>query len=103
LTAARAATAVSLTLSKSSVAFGHENGEKLTVKVTSPLGGTPGGIVTIKVKSTVLCTIRLAKGAGSCTLTAKSLKPGTYTLTAAYGGSSRYAIAAAAKTLKVTG
>jgi hypothetical protein len=103
LTAARAATVAGLTLSRSSVAYGHENGEKLTVKVTSPLGGTPGGTVTIKIKSTVLCTIRLAKGTGSCTLSAKRLKPGTYSLAASYGGSTYYTGASATKTLKVTG
>jgi hypothetical protein len=103
LAPARAASVTGLTLSKSSVAYGHENGEKLTVKVTSPLGGTPAGTVTIKVKSTVLCTIHLAKGTGSCTLAAKLLKPGTYSITATYGGSTYYARASAAKTLKVTG
>jgi hypothetical protein len=103
LTAARAASVASLTLSRPSVAYGHENGEKLTVKVSSPLGGTLPGTVTIKIKSTVLCTISLAKGAGSCTLAAKRLKPGTYSLTAAYGGSTYYAGAATTKTLKVTG
>jgi hypothetical protein len=103
LTGARAATAVSLTLSRSSVAYGQENSEKLTVKVTSPLGGSPAGTVTIKIKSTVLCTIHLAKGTGSCTLSAKSLTPGTYSLTASYGGSTYYAGTSAAKTLKVTG
>lgn len=102
LTAARAATVASLTLSRSSVAYGHENAEKLTVKVTSPLGGTPAGTVTIKIKSTVLCTIRLAHGTGSCTLSAKRLTPGTYSLIASYGGATYYTGASATKTLKVT-
>ena len=93
---------VSLTLSRSSVAYGHENAEKLTVKVTSPPGGTPAGTVTITIKSTVLCTIRLAHGTGSCTLAAKRLKPGTYSLTAFYGGGTYYTGASATKTLKVT-
>lgn len=103
LTAARAATVASLTLSRSSVAYGHENAEKLAVKVTSPLGGTPGGTVTIKIKSTVLCTIRLAHATGSCTLSATRLKPGSYSLTASYGGGTYYNGASATKPLKVTG
>jgi hypothetical protein len=103
LTAARAASVASLTLSRSSVAYGHENAEKLTVKVTSPLGGTPAGTVTIKIKSTVLCTLRLADDTGSCTLSAKRLKPGTYSLTASYGGSTYYTGTSATKTLTVTG
>jgi Bacterial Ig-like domain (group 3) len=103
LTAARAASVASLTLSRSPVAYGHENAEKLTVKVASPLGGTPAGTVTIKIKSTVLCTIRLANGSGNCTLPAKRLKPGTYSLTASYSGSTYYTGTSAIKTLKVTG
>jgi hypothetical protein len=102
-TAAKAGTAASLTLSRSSVAFGHENLEKLTVKVTSPLGGTPTGTVTVKVKSTVLCAIRLVNGTGSCTLAAKVLQPGTYSLTAVYGGAPHYAMSSTTKTLTVTG
>jgi hypothetical protein len=102
-TGAKAATAASLTLSRSSVAFGHENGEKLTVKVTAPLGGTPAGTVTIKTGSTVLCTIHLVNGAGSCTLAAKRLNPGSYPLKAAYGGAPYYAVSSATKTLTVTG
>jgi hypothetical protein len=102
LTTARAVSVASLTLSRLSVAYGHENAEKLTVKVTSPLGGTPAGTVNIKIKSTVLCTIRLANGTGSCTLSAELLKPGTYSLTASYSGSTYYTGTSATKTLKVT-
>lgn len=103
LAAARAATVASLTLSRPSVAFGHENAEKLTVKVTAPLGGTPGGTVTIKIKSTVLCAIRLANGTGSCALSATRLKPGTYSVTASYAGGTYYNGTSATKTLTVTG
>ena len=90
-------------LSRPSVAFGHENAEKLTVKVTAPLGGTPGGTVTIKIKSTVLCAIRLANGTGSCALSATRLKPGTYSVTASYTGGTYYNGTSATKTLTVTG
>jgi hypothetical protein len=103
LTVTRAASVTSLTLSRSSVAYGHENGEKLTVKVTSPQGGTPTGTVTIKIRSTVLCTIHLANGTGSCILPVKRLNPGSYPLTASYSGSTSYVgSTSATKTLKVT-
>jgi hypothetical protein len=102
-TAAKAATATSLALSRSSVAFGHENLEKLTVKVTSPLGGAPAGTVTVKAGSAKVCTIRLVNGSGSCTLSARSLQPGRYALTASYGGATYYAGSSATKTLTVTG
>ena len=84
------------------MAYAQGNVEKPTVKVTSPLGGTPSGTVTIKVKSTVLCTIHLVKGTGSCTLSAKRLAKGTYSLTASYGGATYYATSSVTKTLKVT-
>jgi hypothetical protein len=102
-TAAKAATAASLALSRSSVAFGHENLEKLLVKVTAPLGGTPAGTVTVKAGSATVCTIRLVNGAGGCTLSARTLRPGRYSLTASYGGGTYYAASSATKTLTVTG
>lgn len=51
----------------------------------------------------MLCTIRLASGTGGCALSATRLKPGTYSLTASYGGSTYYSGTSATKTLKVTG
>jgi hypothetical protein len=58
--------------------------------ISASVGGIPTGTVTIKIKSTVLCTIRLANGTGSCTLSARRLNPGSYSLTASYGGSTYY-------------
>jgi hypothetical protein len=39
---------------------------------------------------TVLCTIRLSRRKGRCTLTARTLKPGQYRLTARYAGNADY-------------
>ena len=88
------ATTTTLKLSAARVKFGHEQSEKLSVKVKPRTGGTPSGKVTVAAGSRTLCTIKLANGKGSCTLAAKRLKPGTYRLTGIYGGDRKYAGAA---------
>jgi Bacterial Ig-like domain (group 3) len=95
-------TTTAFTLSRTRVAYGQENLEKLSVKVSSALGGTPTGTVTIKAGSTVLCTIALNKGTGSCTLSAKRLRAGGYSLLARYGGSAAYAPSSVSKGLTIT-
>jgi hypothetical protein len=95
-------TTTAFTLSRTSVAYGQENLEKLSVKVSSALGGTPAGTVTIKAGTTVLCTIALSKGTGSCTLSATRLRPGNYSLLARYGGNASYAPSSVTRGLTVT-
>ena len=82
-------TATALTRSHSVVTVGHEQVEKLSVSVTSK-SGTPGGKVTVKAGSTTVCTITLRSGKGSCTLSARQFKPGTYHLVATYAGTWPY-------------
>jgi hypothetical protein len=84
-------TSTGLSMSTGTVKFGHEQSEDLTVTVKPAFGGTVAGKVTIKTGSTGLCTITLAKGKGSCTLSASTLRPGTYILTATYTATSLYA------------
>ena len=82
--------------------YGHEQAEHLTVTVTPQYSGTPSGKVTIKTGTTTVCTITLASGKGHCTLTARQLRRGTYTLAAAYPGSSDFTSSTSArKTLTV--
>jgi hypothetical protein len=85
-TVTKAATKTSLTLSRSSVTSGQEQAEHLSVAVTPQFGGVPAGTVTIKTGTRTLCTITLKSGKGSCSLTARQLRPGTYQLTASYPG-----------------
>jgi hypothetical protein len=85
------ATGTSLSLSAARIRFGHEQGEKISVKVTARTGGTPGGKVAVKSGTAKLCMITLSGGKGSCALAAKALKPGSYQLTASYDGSQTYA------------
>jgi hypothetical protein len=80
------ATSTALALSAAKVTFGHEQAGHLTVTVTGPSGDTPTGQVTVKAGSTTLGKVTLGGGKGTRTLTASQLRPGTYHLTAAYGG-----------------
>jgi hypothetical protein len=97
--------ATSLKLSRSTVTYRHENAEHLTVHVTS--SGSVTGKVTItakpaKGKSVKVCVITLKSGAGSCTMGRKALKPGSWKLTAAYGGAAGIVSSnSARKSLKV--
>jgi hypothetical protein len=86
-TVTKAATRSALTLARTGISYGHEGAERLTVAVAPQFRGTPAGKVTIKAGRSALCTITLKAGKGSCALTARQLKPGTYRLTAGYSGS----------------
>ena len=80
---------------------GAEGAEKITVTVqaTTP---TPSGQVTLTANGKALCTMALKNGAGSCQLTARQLKAGTYKVVARYRGATPYAASSsAAKTFKV--
>lgn len=102
LTVAKASSATTLTLAKATITRGHENSEKLTVKVTSPATGYPAGKVTVKAGSGTVCVVTLKNGTGSCTLTASQLKAGSYKLTAGYAGDTNHASSgSSAKSLKV--
>jgi hypothetical protein len=96
-------TAISLSLSAAKARFGHEQTEKISVKVTARTGGTPGGKVTVTANQRTACVITLAGGKGSCTLSARKLSPGSYQLTGHYAGDGTFGgSASAAKTLTVT-
>lgn len=96
LTITKPSATTALTLSAARVTFGQEQTEHLSVQVTAT-SGSPTGQVTIKAGSTSLCpAITLAGGAGSCNLTATKLRPGTYHVTATYGGDDTHAGATSA-------
>jgi hypothetical protein len=104
LTVAAEPTSTGLSLSTGTVKFGHEQSEHLAVTVKPAFSGTAAGQVTIKTASTGICTITLVKGMGGCTLPASKLRPGKYTLAAAYTATSRYAASTSPKkTLTVSG
>ena len=81
-----------LSLSPSAVFYGHEQAVKFRVKVGagSPGTGVPTGRVVVKTQSKVLCTIRLRRGAGTCSPAARALRPGRYMVVASYGGNKNF-------------
>ena len=104
LTVKKATSRTALTLSRSSVTFGQEQAERLSVAVAPQFAGTPTGPVVVKAGSKTVCTITLRAGKGSCLLSSKELGAGTYAVTATYPGRGGFAGSVSAKrTLKVTG
>ncbi len=89
LEVAKATSTTSLKLSVSKVTYGDEEVEHLSITVHPEYGAnsTPTGSVTIRHSTTVVCTIVLSLGKGSCTLSARRLPAGSYFLVARYGGS----------------
>jgi hypothetical protein len=76
-------------LSAGTVAYGEEQAERVSVKVTAHLGFPPGRVVVWAGQKAV-CAIALKSGKGSCLLTAKELGTGTYHLVARYSASAPY-------------
>jgi len=93
----KATSKTALTLSGPRVRYGHEQAEKLTVKVIPQYTGTPGGAVAITVGRVRVCMITLKRGSGTCRLKARTLPAGTYQMRAAYHGNSDFKISASAK------
>lgn len=99
----KAASRTALALARTTITYGHEATERLTVTVAPQFRGTPAGKVVIKAGTTTVCTIALKAGRGSCTLTARQLRPGIYRLTASYAGSVDFTPSISpARTLTVT-
>jgi hypothetical protein len=95
-------TGTALALSSVTISFGHEQSEHLSVLVRARYAGIPAGTVAVKAGTATICVIHLTGGRGSCLLTARQLKPGSYRVTAAYpGGAGLLHSAAAAKALTV--
>jgi len=90
-------TQISLALPTAEVTFGHEQAERLSVQVTAATGASPTGQVVINAGATRICTVTLASGKGSCTLTASRLAVGTHQLTGTYNGDGTHARSTSAK------
>ncbi len=104
LTVVKASAKTSLRLSTAYVSYGDEGAEQLGVAVSPEFAGAmPSGRVTVKESRTVVCEITLSSGKGSCDLSAKKLKAGTYRLVATYGGNREFnSSSSISKTLNVT-
>jgi hypothetical protein len=79
-------TSVALSVSPATVTYGNEQVARLSVKVTAANGAVPTGNVLVGTGHTLLCTVKLSHGAGSCSLGARQLKVGTTPLGAIYRG-----------------
>jgi hypothetical protein len=84
-------TSTSMTLSSPSVTYGSEQTETFKVTATTSGGLTPTGSVKIKAASKILCTAKLEAGVGNCSLKAKTLPRGTYTVVGEYPATSLFA------------
>jgi hypothetical protein len=90
-TGAKASSSTSLSLSKSAVTFGSEQLERFHVTVSPQnVSGVPTGKVTISSGTVALCTVTLSAGKGSCSPSAKALRAGRHTITAAYAGDKNF-------------
>jgi hypothetical protein len=95
------ATKTVLSLSGGRLAYGHEQAEHISVRVTAKVGD-PAGAVVVESGSTTVCVIGLIAGKGSCALSSAALPAGTHAVTAHYLGESFFkASSSAAKTIIV--
>ena len=78
-------TTLGLSVTRASAPYGHEQAERVLVRVTAD-SGTPSGTVVVKARSGTLCAITLAGGRGGCAVPARRFAPGKVVLTATYGG-----------------
>ncbi len=84
----KAASSIGLSLSRSGVPFGTEQGVKFTVQVRAPSWmPAAGGTVVLTSGAKRLCVVTLKRGKGSCSLSASELPVGSYSVTAVYQGS----------------
>ncbi len=84
-------TVTALTVSTSTVRYGNEQRETLSVDVTPTYAATLSGTVEVKAGTTLICSATLVAGSGTCSPTAKELKKGTYALVATYGETADFA------------
>jgi hypothetical protein len=81
--------------------------KRLSMRLKKRLGAAVSAVALVgkaqvRIGGTVLCTVTLSKGAGSCTLTARQLRAGGYTIVAVYlGDVSYHSSQSAVKTVKV--
>jgi Bacterial Ig-like domain (group 3) len=78
-------------LSTGTVHYGREQAERVAVKVVTAHLGIPTGRVVVWAGTKAVCVIPLTSGKGSCLLTAKELRTGTYHLVARYSATAPYA------------
>jgi len=90
LTVTKTPTSTTIAVSPPTIAYGQEQGERVTVKVIPPLAGTPTGIVKVLAGTVTVCAIKLSAGTGSCAIPSRSLPVGVHPLFAYYPGDTSF-------------
>jgi hypothetical protein len=77
-----------LSMSHSNITYGSEQVQKFTATVSAGASGTgvPTGYVVVEAGTSILCTIRLSGGTGTCSPGAIALAAGRHTIVANYTG-----------------
>ena len=77
-----------LSLSHSTLTYGSEQVQRFSATVSAgpSTSGVPTGYVVVESGTTILCTIRLSGGTGSCSPAATALGAGKYIIVANYTG-----------------
>jgi hypothetical protein len=86
-------TTTTVTASSATATWGSEHSLVFSATVDDSQSGSvgvPTGDVSIEQGSSVLCTVTLSNGSGTCSPAATALPPGTYPITASYGGDSNF-------------
>jgi len=91
LTVAKEPATTTLALPAATLAFDQQGGALLTFQATAATSGTPTGSVTVTAGATPICSGVLTNGTGTCALATEELSPGSYQLTATYGGDGDFA------------
>jgi hypothetical protein len=98
LTVSRATTTLGLSLSNSSVTYGNEQVERISVWVSPEFAGLlPTGTVNVTRSTTTLCVITLSSAIGSCTLSAEQFVPADYDVEGVYSGNTDFGSSGSAK------
>ncbi len=85
---AKARTKTLLRRSSSKLTYGKEQAEHFSVTVAPEFADlTPSGTVKVKLSARTLCSVHVRHGKGTCTLGAKALPAGKYSVTVFYPGS----------------
>jgi YVTN family beta-propeller protein len=86
----QSASQVTLSLTGSSVTYGHEQTAVFKARVTPTSPSEPTGSVTITSGTKTLCHLTLSAGSGHCSASAAALGAGTYVVTASYAGNTEF-------------
>ena len=103
ITVTRPSSKTTLGLSSSTLTYGAEQTERLSVTVAPgyPIAA-PTGTVNLSQSGITLCNVTLSSGAGSCTLGASQLGVGNFHIVAAYRGDVLFAPSVTGARLLVT-